>query len=247
MRAALYYVYGLVAAAHPPAAGGSIVIDNRLAHSERRAAGHARTSGDGPLRGPVHVHAAARAVELRRDGAAPPAVFDAGRRRDAGRPPARTAHACARRAGVVMYDATEAAARLIPRPAMLESKLGSIGRAIPNVAITILRDDGSAASTGEVGELVARGSNISCRYWNAPDETAMRFGPQGYRTGDPGLHGRGRISVPDRAPARHDQDRRPPRRAARDRRRPVRASRRRRGRRGRSRPTTSWVRFPLRS
>ncbi len=87
----------------------------------------------------------------------------------------------------VMYGATEASARLtyLP-PADLPRKLGSIGRPIPNVEILVVNDAGARAKTGETGELVARGSNISCGYWNNPKETAERFSAIGYRTGDIG-------------------------------------------------------------
>jgi amino acid adenylation domain-containing protein len=87
----------------------------------------------------------------------------------------------------VMYGATEAAARLsYLAPADLRRKLGSIGRAIPGVELHVLREDGGTAAPGEVGELVARGENISPGYWNRPDETSERFGSDGYRTGDLG-------------------------------------------------------------
>ncbi len=87
----------------------------------------------------------------------------------------------------VMYGATEAAARLtyLP-PADLLRKLGSIGRPIPNVEIVVVNDADEPAKVGEVGELVARGSNVSCGYWNNPEETAQRFSTIGYRTGDLG-------------------------------------------------------------
>jgi acyl-CoA synthetase (AMP-forming)/AMP-acid ligase II len=87
-----------------------------------------------------------------------------------------------------MYGATEAAARLayLP-PSEVDARVGSIGRAIPNVELRVLRDDGHVAAPGEIGELVARGSNIASGYWNAPEETAERFGPEGYRTGDLGF------------------------------------------------------------
>ena len=86
-----------------------------------------------------------------------------------------------------MYGATEAAARLtfVP-PADLGRKRGSIGRAIPDVDVRVLTDEGAVAAPGVVGELVARGANIASGYWNRPDETAERFGPEGYRTGDLG-------------------------------------------------------------
>lgn len=87
----------------------------------------------------------------------------------------------------VMYGATEAAARLtyLP-PSDLTRKLGSIGRPIPNVEIAVVTADGRRAEPMEVGELVARGANVACGYWNDHEETAARFGPMGYRTGDLG-------------------------------------------------------------
>lgn len=87
----------------------------------------------------------------------------------------------------VMYGATEAAARLtyVP-PENLRRKAGSIGIPIPDVTITIVREDGGLARAGEVGELVASGPNIARGYWNDADETFERFGPLGYRTGDLG-------------------------------------------------------------
>jgi acyl-CoA synthetase (AMP-forming)/AMP-acid ligase II len=86
-----------------------------------------------------------------------------------------------------MYGATEASARLTYcSPAYLQTKLGSIGRPIPNVEIEVRREDDTVCATGEIGELVARGSNIARGYWNNPEETARKFGPSGYRTGDLG-------------------------------------------------------------
>jgi long-chain acyl-CoA synthetase len=85
----------------------------------------------------------------------------------------------------VMYGATEAAARLsYLSPADLARKPGSIGRAIPNVELLVINESGGRATAGEIGELVARGSNISCGYWRNPEETALRFSALGYRTGD---------------------------------------------------------------
>lgn len=87
----------------------------------------------------------------------------------------------------VMYGATEAAARLtyLP-PTELRSKLGSIGRAIPNVEVMVVDDLGRIAQPGAVGELVARGENLSSGYWQNPDETTLRFSSLGYHTGDLG-------------------------------------------------------------
>ena len=85
----------------------------------------------------------------------------------------------------VMYGATEASARLsyVP-PHLLAAKIGSIGRAIPNVELRLLKEDGAVAATGEVGEIVARGPNIMEGYWNDPEETAKVLDQEGYHTGD---------------------------------------------------------------
>jgi acyl-coenzyme A synthetase/AMP-(fatty) acid ligase len=62
--------------------------------------------------------------------------------------------------------------------------VGSIGRAIPNVELTVRRPEGEPCEVDEIGELFAQGSNIMSGYWNDPDETARVLGPYGYRTGD---------------------------------------------------------------
>jgi long-chain acyl-CoA synthetase len=85
----------------------------------------------------------------------------------------------------VMYGATEAAARLAYLdPTELPARIGSIGKAIPNVELRLIKDDGEPAAAGEIGEIVARGSNIMKGYWNRPAETNAALGPHGYRTGD---------------------------------------------------------------
>ena len=85
----------------------------------------------------------------------------------------------------VMYGATEASARLayVP-PEELPACIGSIGRAIPDVELTVRRPDGGECAVDEVGELYARGPNLMNGYWNDPEETARALGPHGYRTGD---------------------------------------------------------------
>ncbi len=85
----------------------------------------------------------------------------------------------------IMYGATEASARLsfLP-PEELPRKIGSIGKAIPNVELRVLRSDGSEAATNEHGEIVARGSNIMSGYWGDPEGTAEALGEHGYHTGD---------------------------------------------------------------
>ena len=54
-------------------------------------------------------------------------------------------------------------------------KPGAIGKAIPNVEVFVVGQDGHLCGPGEQGELVQRGSQVSQGYWNNPDETARRF------------------------------------------------------------------------
>ena len=85
----------------------------------------------------------------------------------------------------IMYGATEASGRLsyLP-PEDLLRNVGSIGRPVDEVTFALIKEDGSVAAAGEVGELVASGPNIMQGYWGAPDETALVLGDLGYRTGD---------------------------------------------------------------
>ena len=181
------YVYGLSLLHTHVAVGGSIVIENRSAFPNvvlEGMAAHAVTGFAGvPSTFALMLHRSnldeARLPQLRY-------ITQAG----GGMPPAKIDEWLARgpRADFyVMYGATEAAARLtyLP-PADLPRKPGSIGRAIPDVEVRVLTDDGRVAAPGEIGELVARGTNIAVGYWNRPDETALRFGADGYRTGDLG-------------------------------------------------------------
>jgi long-chain acyl-CoA synthetase len=87
----------------------------------------------------------------------------------------------------LMYGQTEASARLacLP-PEDLERKLGSAGRAIADVELTIRDDTGALVSVGETGEIVARGDNIMREYWNDPEATTRVLRPDGLHTGDLG-------------------------------------------------------------
>lgn len=76
----------------------------------------------------------------------------------------------------VMYGQTEATARLsyLP-PALLETKLGSIGKGIPGVTLKVMGETGEEVAPGEVGEIVAWGDNISPGYLDDPEATAKKF------------------------------------------------------------------------
>ncbi len=85
----------------------------------------------------------------------------------------------------VMYGQTEATARLsyLP-PERLSDKLGSVGKGIPGVTLQVLNDAGREVFPGEVGEIVARGANITRGYWRAPEDTAACFRAGQLHTGD---------------------------------------------------------------
>lgn len=77
----------------------------------------------------------------------------------------------------LMYGLTEAFRSTYLPPEELARRPDSIGKAIPNAEILVLRPDGSRCAPGEPGELVHRGALVSLGYWNDPARTAQRFRP----------------------------------------------------------------------
>ncbi|MET8853697.1 acyl-CoA ligase (AMP-forming), exosortase A system-associated [Amycolatopsis sp. NPDC004625] len=77
----------------------------------------------------------------------------------------------------LMYGLTEAFRSTYLDPAEAGRRPGSIGKAIPNAEILVLRPDGTPCSPGEHGELVHRGALVALGYWNDPARTAERFRP----------------------------------------------------------------------
>jgi len=75
----------------------------------------------------------------------------------------------------LMYGLTEAFRSTYLDPAEIDRRPDSIGKAIPNAEILVLRPDGSACAAGEPGELVHRGPLVAMGYWNDPAKTAERF------------------------------------------------------------------------
>ena len=86
----------------------------------------------------------------------------------------------------VMYGQTEATARLsyLP-PELLSTKFGSIGKGIPGVILSVVREeDGIWVQAGEVGEITAIGANISPGYYNDLVATQEKFSNGILFTGD---------------------------------------------------------------
>jgi acyl-CoA ligase (AMP-forming) (exosortase A-associated) len=77
----------------------------------------------------------------------------------------------------LMYGLTEAFRSTYLDPAEVDRRPDSIGKAIPNAEILVVRDDGSTCDPGEMGELVHRGALVAMGYWNDPEQTAERFKP----------------------------------------------------------------------
>jgi acyl-CoA ligase (AMP-forming) (exosortase A-associated) len=77
----------------------------------------------------------------------------------------------------LMYGLTEAFRSTYLPPAELERRPDSIGRAIPNAEVMVVRPDGTPCEADEPGELVHRGALVALGYWNDPAKTAERFRP----------------------------------------------------------------------
>lgn len=77
----------------------------------------------------------------------------------------------------LMYGLTEAFRSTYLPPELIDAKPDSIGKAIPNAEILVVREDGSPCAVNEPGELVHRGSLVAMGYWNDPAKTAERFKP----------------------------------------------------------------------
>ncbi|MEW8664109.1 MAG: acyl-CoA ligase (AMP-forming), exosortase A system-associated [Candidatus Thiodiazotropha sp.] len=77
----------------------------------------------------------------------------------------------------LMYGLTEAFRSTYLPPEQIEKRPTSIGKAIPNAEVLVLRSDGSPCAADEPGELVHRGSLVAMGYWNDVEATGQRFRP----------------------------------------------------------------------
>lgn len=77
----------------------------------------------------------------------------------------------------LMYGLTEAFRSTYLPPAEVDRRPDSIGKAIPNAEILVLREDGSECAPDEPGELVHRGALVGLGYWNDAEKTAERYKP----------------------------------------------------------------------
>jgi acyl-CoA ligase (AMP-forming) (exosortase A-associated) len=77
----------------------------------------------------------------------------------------------------LMYGLTEAFRATYLPPEEVERRPDSIGKAIPNSEVLVLRADGTECAADEPGELVQRGALVAQGYWNDAEKTAERFKP----------------------------------------------------------------------
>jgi len=77
----------------------------------------------------------------------------------------------------LMYGLTEAFRSTYLDPAEVDRRPDSIGKAIPNAEILVVRPNGEKCGPDEEGELVHRGALVALGYWNDAEKTALRFRP----------------------------------------------------------------------
>ncbi len=77
----------------------------------------------------------------------------------------------------LMYGLTEAFRSTYLPPKQIDLRPDSIGKAIPNAEVLVLREDGSHCDPEELGELVHRGALVSMGYWNDVQKTEKCFKP----------------------------------------------------------------------
>ena len=75
------------------------------------------------------------------------------------------------------YGLTESYRSAALDPALVRTRGDSRGRPIPGVDLIVVREDGSLAAPGEVGEIVHRGDYLCLGYWNDPEATARVLRP----------------------------------------------------------------------
>jgi long-chain acyl-CoA synthetase len=84
------------------------------------------------------------------------------------------------------YGLTEASPVVSAHRLSGPRKLGSVGRAIPGVTISIQDDEDRPQPVGEIGEVCIKGPNVMRGYYRNPDETARTVRSGWLHTGDMG-------------------------------------------------------------
>jgi len=81
----------------------------------------------------------------------------------------------------LMYGLTEAFRSTYLPPNQTDLRPTSIGKAIPNVEVLVVNEQGRPCGVDEVGELVHRGTTVAMGYWRDPNATAKVFRPHPFQ------------------------------------------------------------------
>jgi len=85
-----------------------------------------------------------------------------------------------------LYGSTETGVISINLGDSIEERFGSVGRAVKNVEVLILDDNGQEVQSGQVGEIAVKSPSMTTGYYGLPEETAAVFKNGYYFTGDLG-------------------------------------------------------------
>jgi long-chain acyl-CoA synthetase len=85
------------------------------------------------------------------------------------------------------YGLTETSPMItLVEPEKAQTKMGSIGRAVPGVEVKIVDENDHEVPVGEPGEIITRGPHVMKGYFRRPDATAQRIRNGWLYTGDVG-------------------------------------------------------------
>jgi len=85
----------------------------------------------------------------------------------------------------LMYGLTEVFRSTFLPSEQVDEHLSSMGRAVPGAEVYVVREDGTEADVGEVGELVHAGPTVALGYWRDPEGSARVFRPNTFRPDPP--------------------------------------------------------------
>ena len=74
-----------------------------------------------------------------------------------------------------MYGLTECKRVAYLEPELIDRKMYSVGKPMPNVEAWIVDENSEKVPVGEIGTLVVRGSNVALGYWNDEELTSQTF------------------------------------------------------------------------
>lgn len=80
----------------------------------------------------------------------------------------------------LMHGLTECFRTTYLPPDEIETRPTSVGTGMPNVELWIEDEDGNRLGSGQVGEMIVRGSTLMQGYWNDPEGTAKALIPGRY-------------------------------------------------------------------